>query len=571
MSDGRVGTEVMAGAVDDAGATLTTSATNTLIERSAQTGTPGETESPSKMHRAPSPLSLVVLLIGLVLTTVLALVCATIHDHDENRLLSLQVRQAASVVSAALPAIQIPLTSAAELAEATRGDPQRFRVAMAPYVSSKGPFVSASLWALGAGAPRPVASVGGPSLLADSPGFTLAFLDEVERAPGLSVHGFLKRDQPRLGYGVRSQVTPTTWVVYAEASLPKNRRLQVARNSAFADLNYALYLGRSTRTADLLGSSVDQLPITGRHAAVTIPFGNSAITLVGTPNGELSSGLLASLPWIVGLGGLGLSVLAALLTQHLNRRRRHAESLATQNRQLYREQRSIAQTLQHALLPQTFPEIAGVETAVRYVAGTGDVEIGGDWYDVIPIDDGHFVFVLGDVSGRGIEAATIMAKLHFAIRAYAIQGDPPAAILGKLGKLLRLENEGCFATVLCGLTDVSNHEIMLVNAGHPPPLLLNGTAAEFIRTTVFPPIGVRPSTEYHGVTIAVPSKATVVAFTDGLIERRGETIDTGLQRLRASAIRNSPNLEDLLTSMISHSAPAGSDDDTAVLAVQWKN
>jgi serine phosphatase RsbU (regulator of sigma subunit) len=237
---------------------------------------------------------------------------------------------------------------------------------------------------------------------------------------------------------------------------------------------------------------------------------------------------------------------------------------------MYSEQRSIAEVLQHALLPQVLPEISGVETAIRYVAGGEGTDVGGDWYDVIPLDDTHFLFVLGDVSGRGVEAATIMARLHFAIRAYAVQGDAPQAILAKLGGLLSIERDQCFATILCGLVDVTGHAITLVNAGHPPLLLLNGKTADFIRTTVFPPVGVENTTPYESVDVAVPEGATIVAFTDGLVERRGETIETGLERLRALTIDDPLPLDDLLDRVLTESTAAGYHDDTAILAVRWK-
>src|ERR1019366_6133118 len=197
--------------------------------------------------------------------------------------------------------------------------------------------------------------------------------------------------------------------------------------------------------------------------------------------------------------------------------------------------------------------------------------VGGDWYDIIPIDDGHFIFVLGDVSGRGVVAATIMARLHFAIRAYAIQGDSPASILGKLGRLLSIESDKSFATILCAVVDVAGHGITLVHAGHPPLLLLNGKTGDFIRSTVFPPVGVQESTDYQAEHFDVPAGATIVAFTDGLIERRGETIDTGLERLRALTVENSLALDDLLTKILTESTEAEYHDDTAILAVRWKN
>ena len=218
-------------------------------------------------------------------------------------------------------------------------------------------------------------------------------------------------------------------------------------------------------------ASSNQFPLPGQRGHGVGPFGDTAITLVATPNGELGGTLLGPpAPGSSSCAGALLALAAAVVTDYLVRRRRQAEWLASENRRMYSEQRSIAEVLQHALLPQVLPEIAGVETAIRYVAGGEGTDVGGDWYDVIPLDHTHFVFVLGDVSGRGVEAATIMARLHFAIRAYAIQGDPPEEILGKLGRLLSIERDRSFATILCALVDVAGQPITLVNAGHPPLL-----------------------------------------------------------------------------------------------------
>ena len=134
------------------------------------------------------------------------------------------------------------------------------------------------------------------------------------------------------------------------------------------------------------------------------------------------------------------------MTERLVRRRTHAEFLAEQNARLFSEQRSVAQTLQHSLLPEQLPDFDGLELAVRYVPGVDGVEIGGDWYDVIGRDNGDIIFVVGDVSGRGLRAATVMASLRYAIRAYAAQGDDPAIILAKLAKLIDIVRDGHFAT-----------------------------------------------------------------------------------------------------------------------------
>jgi serine phosphatase RsbU (regulator of sigma subunit) len=280
---------------------------------------------------------------------------------------------------------------------------------------------------------------------------------------------------------------------------------------------------------------------------------------------------LARLQWAFGALGLLVTLAGALLIERLIRRRIHAETLAEENAKLYADQRTVAQTLQHSLLPQSLPEVAGLELATRYVAGVEGIDIGGDWYDIIHVDDGKLMFVVGDVSGRGLHAATMMASLRYAIRAYATQGDPPATILTKLSELVSISRDGHFATVLCGTIDVAGHRMTLANAGHPEPLLIDGTRAAFVASKIGVPVGVAGRTPYSEVTVPVPPNATLLAYTDGLVERRGESLDVGLQRLKDASIGDEGSVEDLLRRILIAAIPAGSDDDTAVLGLRWRD
>jgi serine phosphatase RsbU (regulator of sigma subunit) len=237
--------------------------------------------------------------------------------------------------------------------------------------------------------------------------------------------------------------------------------------------------------------------------------------------------------------------------------------------QLLGRQRSIAESLQRALLPRKLPELPGLQVAAQYLPGVEGVEIGGDWYDLMPLPDGRFFFVVGDVSGRGVEAGAVMASLRFAIRAYAGDGLAPEAVLVRLTHLLDLDRDKHFATVLCGIGDIAAREITLANAGHPPPLLVADGTGELVRTPVGPPIGVSPFAEYPSVTVAVPDGATLIAYTDGLIERRGEDLADSLARLRtAAAARPAGDLDALLTHLVD-TFSADAPDDTAVLGVRW--
>ncbi len=205
-------------------------------------------------------------------------------------------------------------------------------------------------------------------------------------------------------------------------------------DSAFSDLDFATYLGTATTLSALATTDLplDQLPIGGDTVRVAIPFGNSRITLVAAPRGTLGGALGGALPWIFLVGGAALTTATAFVTYQLVRRRRSAEQdsrtiagLYAQLDGLYDEQRSIADTLQKALLPQRNPSVANLEIASRYLAGTDGLEIGGDWFSLIEIDDHHFAFAVGDVSGKGVGAAAIMARLRFTIRAYLTEGHPP--------------------------------------------------------------------------------------------------------------------------------------------------
>jgi serine phosphatase RsbU (regulator of sigma subunit) len=207
--------------------------------------------------------------------------------------------------------------------------------------------------------------------------------------------------------------------------------------------------------------------------------------------------------------------------------------------------------------------------SARYEPGEKGVEIGGDWYDVIPLDDQRLLMVVGDVTGRGLRAAATMASLRYAIHAYAAHNDPPAVILAKLSKLLHVTTDGQLATVLCAVVDVGARRVTVTNAGHLPPLLISGDHGEYLNSEVGLPIGVQEDATYRSTTVSAPRAATLLAFTDGLVERRDETLDHGLARLRETATGKSGDLRDLLSQSISQLRHDPSDDDTAIVGLRW--
>ena len=374
----------------------------------------------------------------------------------------------------------------------------------------------------------------------------------------------------RVGLSYLSPGSSPPLGVYAEYLLPPHRRISFSQSSEFPNLNFALYLGRKVEEANLIEATTGNLPISGNHASTTIPFANAQLTLVGTPTEPLGGSLARRVTPVVILAGVILTIGAALMTGRLVRRRRTAEALADENERLYGEQQTLAVSLQHALLPGVVPEISGMEIATRYVAGIDLMEIGGDWFDAISLPDGGFIFVVGDVSGRGIQAAVIMASLRFAIRAYAAQGDAPSQILTRLCSLLDIRREGHFATVLCGHVDNDRQLLTLASAGHLPPLLVSDGQGAFVDLVIGPPIGTRFDATYASASIRVPPGCTLLAYTDGLVERRGEILDVGLEDLRRSVVRSDRPLDEVLSDVVDELTSKGSDDDVAILGLRWK-
>jgi serine phosphatase RsbU (regulator of sigma subunit) len=516
---------------------------------------------PRHIHRLP----ILVLVLGCLLSSLLALAASAANSNSQHRLLKLQVRQAASALSAELTGLQTPLTAAFEVTVVTH-DPSEFTQLIGSDVGRAGPFVSASLWQVSGGKAKVLAQVGTTSELVTDH-LATAFFNSMRPSPTLRVTGLLKGPSPRIGFAEMPPQSGTTEVVYAESALPRDKKAVVPKDSAFSDLAFALFLGRQTSPGTLIETTGS---LRGFHTTTSVPFGDSALTLEGTATVPLSGGLSESLPLIVLLVGVTLSIAAALTAEHLIRRRALAEMLARQNARLYLEQRTISETLQHSLLPDEIPELPGIEIGVHYSPGVGGIEVGGDWYDVIPTGSAEFMFVVGDVAGRGLKAATTMAFLRHAMRAYVAEGGGPAVVLTKLGHLVGRASDGQFATVLCGHIEVEHRMMTVACAGHFPPLVIDQTGACYVDVAVAPPIGVLPRLEPVESTVTVGPTATVLAFTDGLVERRGENLDLGLDRLRQAAGVGAEHIDDVLRTLVDELTPDGSVDDIAILGVKWR-
>ena len=248
--------------------------------------------------------------------------------------------------------------------------------------------------------------------------------------------------------------------------------------------------------------------------------------------------------------------------------------MAAENRDLYMEQRSISETLQHALLPETLPAVEGLRVSARYVPAQRGGEVGGDWYDVLALDSGRALLIIGDVSGHGLEAATTMALLRHAALAYAVQDPRPGSVLSRLSTFVNANPHSYFATVLCALVDVRAHRVTLASAGHLAPLVIEDGRARFLEVAASPPIGfpggLSEPAEASETAAEVSPHSTLIAFTDGLVERRGEVLDEGLARLREAAISERLPVDDLLAKLAESLTSANNRDDTALVGIEWQ-
>lgn len=524
---------------------------------------------------SPGRAVLIVVVVGVVLTGALWWTAWTLNRHNEQRLLEVQAHQAAEVLNSTILSIRDPLATSLEVARLSDADPAPFTSYLAAYTGPGKLFVSASLWRTTGATYEPVATVGAVPLLPAGSPAAQALLRQAARSPTFVVRSVTDHGDQRVAYAIADPGDPRV-VVVAERAIPKTRVVPVERNAAFSDLDFATYLGTRTDLASLATTDVPitDLPLGGQAVRVTIPFGNSVVTLVAAPRGQLGGSFGATLPWVLLVAGLALTAGTAAIAAVLVRRRRAAEAdsrtiadLYGRLDALYAEQRSISETLQRALLPQRNPTIPGLESATRYIAGGRGVEVGGDWFSVIELGPGRVAFSLGDVSGKGVSAAAIMARLRFSIRAYLVEGHPPDVVLSMCARQLDVTRDGHLATVLVGTGDLETGAFVVANAGHLDPVLVRDDAVDTVRTSVGLPLGVSAAA-YVPTPFHLRRGTTFLAFTDGLVERRGEPIDDGLARLAAAAVTADPagGPDALLGTLVASMIDERADDDVTLLA-----
>ena len=245
-------------------------------------------------------------------------------------------------------------------------------------------------------------------------------------------------------------------------------------------------------------------------------------------------------------------------------------ALAIDHVRAFGREHRIAVTLQRSLLPQTLPSVPGVALSARYLPAAADSEVGGDWYDAIALPGGRMLLVMGDVSGKGLAAASTLGALRNAIRAYALDDHGPAEIAERVNRFVLAEpTRDHMATLVLAVFDPVSCELSWVNAGHPPPLVLDADGTpSFLEGARSVPLGVLPFPGYSQDSTVVASGGAVVLYTDGLIERRGEHLDTGMALLAEAASAGALDADELCDRLLRAAVPSGATtDDVALLAL----
>jgi len=242
--------------------------------------------------------------------------------------------------------------------------------------------------------------------------------------------------------------------------------------------------------------------------------------------------------------------------------------LAIEHARAYERELSNVEMLQRSLLPDRLPALDGIQVAARYMPGGADV--GGDWYDAIPLEGGRLGAAMGDVVGHGIGAAALMGQLRHAMRAYALEGHSPAGVLDQLDRVVRSLDGSQMATLLYLVVEEDHSTVTFSSAGHVPPLVISPEGeAEYLETAPNPPLGVFESPTHKEMTARLEPGSTIVLYTDGLVEERGVSIDQGLEALRLAASQDPCHPDELCDRLVdSMLAIHTANDDIAVLALR---
>ncbi len=305
--------------------------------------------------------------------------------------------------------------------------------------------------------------------------------------------------------------------------------------------------------------------------------------LLGNPEGPLPAGRRALL---APLRGRRRVIGAAVLLRRADRSAFEADdllvaaqlathtALGVDKAVLYGREAYIADALQREMLPDSLPQPTGVQLASRYLPAAESARVGGDWYDAIPLPGSRVALVVGDVMGHSMTSAAIMGQLRTTVQTLAGLDLAPQEVLYHLDEQAQRLGQDRMATCVYAVYDPIAHRLVVANAGHPPPVLLHADGlAEVLRVPPGAPIGVG-GVPFEAVELPAPEGATLLLYTDGLVESRSRDVWGGIELLRerlhdAATVVSPPPLEPLCDEVLEILGPGDRDDDIALLAARF--
>jgi PAS domain S-box-containing protein len=409
---------------------------------------------------------------------------------------------------------------------------------------------------------------------------------EIVRADGrrlpVLVNSVLVRDADGAPVGVRTTVLDATErQAYERELLAARDRERAARAWTERLLRLAQRLAAATTPAAVADALLDELTAAfgAPRAGLVVRDADGALRTLGA-RGDVAGLFTAgepvvhvpfsAAPGIEGRVSLELPAPRALDEQEQGFLTASAgqAALALERARLHAQTRNVALALQRSLLGELPAPDPRFEVASLYQPAVRHLEVGGDWNDVVALPGGATAFVVGDVVGRGLGAATAMGQLRSAVRALAGAEHSPAAVLARLDTFVEYVDAARYATVAIAVLAPDARRVTLACAGHLPPVLLAPERApELLTGGRSLPVGLVDRRVPRAETaVELAPGGGLLLYTDGLVERRGESIDTGLARLLAAA-RDSAAPEALTAALL---PPEGSDDDVCVLSVRLR-
>jgi hypothetical protein len=514
--------------------------------------------------------SVAALVLALAVTAVLSWATHVVVHDQEHRLVKERAGEVGLLLTSAIGAIPSELAAQGGILQATHGSRAAYEHSATATVAA-GPGHLSFAWL------RPQPSGSGFVVIAAA-GANLHRGEIITGTRAATFRAALRAKQMvatpvmgtgrTLGFALGPPGAPAGTVLYRESALgPVVSPPRQASTAPFAELDVVLYGAPKADSRQVLVSTTRHLPLSGDVTTQALPVGASSWFLSISARRPLVGSVAANAEWLVLFGGILASLLISAVIASAASRRDAAMAL-------YEGEHQIAETLQRSLLPK-LPNLPDLELAARYLAAGAGQEVGGDWFDAFPIAGGRVGLAIGDVIGHDLTAASAMAQIRASLRAYAVDGASPAAVINRLDHLVDALGLTQLVTVFYAVLEPVEADgsrlLRFTNAGHLPPLLRepNGPVRPLAGGDSIL-IGAPIDVNHSEAEVRMQPGSMLLLFTDGLVEVPGVPLGETLDLLASNvALRDdSTDVEAMCDHVLATTTDRERRDDVALLVVQ---